>query len=183
MRSREEPTARGAAFRRRPRVPPWYWAVVAAGPVALVVLPVAAGEPANPGWWWQLLLLWLAAAVVVGVAVIPQAWSEVVVDERGLHLRGRLVVPADELGRIEVLSGGEAGVASWFRRWRGRRIPWRQNLYGGGFGWGPGVVLEEVPPRGEASLWLLPGPRARELAEALSAVRAHPPRRAAPGQP
>lgn len=57
MRSREEPTARGAGFRRGPRVPPWYWTVVAAGPVALVVVPVAAGDPANPGWWWQLHLI------------------------------------------------------------------------------------------------------------------------------
>ncbi|MDP9020627.1 MAG: hypothetical protein M3N25_07480 [Actinomycetota bacterium] len=49
---------------------------------------------------------------------------------------------------------------------QGRAEPLR-----GGFGWGKGVLVEDVRADGGSSPWLFPGPRARELAEALHAVQ------------
>ncbi len=53
----------------------------------------------------------------------------------------------------------------------------RQNLYGGALGWGKGVLVEDRQPGREPSLWLLPGPRAEEMVEALEAARANAQRR------
>lgn len=159
-------------FRRGSRVPPGFWVLVGAG--LLVLLVATRPGSSNPDAWWQVLLFLMLLDGIVAVAVIPQAWGEVMVDERGLHVRGRLAVPADELGRVALLDGADALRASWFRRWEGRRIPTRQNRYGGAFGWGPAVLVEHRPGSGEPSLWLLPGPRPRELARALSEVRAAP---------
>lgn len=171
MTATEAPSPR---FRNGPRVPPGYWVLVGAGPLVLLGVALATGGSDNPNAWWQALLFLLLLDLVAGVAVIPHAWAEVVVDDRGLRVRRRLRVAAGEMGRVELLDGTDAARASWFRRWSGRRIAMRQNLYGGAYGWGPGVVVEHQPRSGEPSLWLLPGPRARELAEALSNVRTDP---------
>ncbi|MBW3645427.1 MAG: hypothetical protein KY441_07990 [Actinobacteria bacterium] len=125
--------------------------------------------PPNAGWW--LAALYLAFVLITGLAVVPQAWGSVEVDEPGLHVRGRLVVPANQLGAVELLSGGAATSVSWIGHREHGWLKTRQNLYGGGFGWGKGVLVEQRKPGGEVSLWLLPGPRAKELAEALQAVR------------
>ncbi len=57
--------------------------------------------------------------------------------------------------------------------WGNGRLRVRQNLYGGALGWGKGVLVEDRQPGPEPSLWLLPGPRAEQLAEALELARAN----------
>lgn len=161
-------------FRYRPRIGPGWIALVIGIPVAsainLALRPSPGPWPPNAGWW--LAGFYLAFVLITGLGAVPQAWGTVEVDEAGLHRRGRLIVPANQLGAIKLLSGSEALSIGWFgHRRHGGRLKTKQNLYGGGFGWGKGVLVEHVRPGGESSLWLFPGPRARELAEALQAVR------------
>jgi hypothetical protein len=92
------------------------------------------------------------------------------VDERGLSVRDRLVVPVDAMGEVGIVPSG-AVYPGPMRDLRGLPMPWRQNLYGGGFGWGKGVFVEHRPAQGEPTIWLLPGPRAVEMVAALEAVR------------
>lgn len=160
-------------FRNRPRVPPGWIALIIVIPIASAINITVRSPgpwPSNAGWW--VAGLYLAFVLVTGLAVVPQAWGTVEVDEAGLHVRGRLVVPAKQLGAVELLSGGAATSVSWIGHRQHGWLKARQNLYGGGFGWGKGVLVEHLRAGGEISLWLLPGPRAQELADALEAARA-----------
>jgi len=74
------------------------------------------------------------------------------------------------MGAVEVVGGNAASWASLIGTSAFPRVPTRQNLYGGGWGWGKGVGVEHVRPGG-SSWWLLHGPRAEELAEALRVTR------------
>lgn len=134
-------------------------------------LTVGSPRPWAPNSWWWMIGMYLAFMVITGLTVLPQAWGTVEIDDAGLRVRGRLVVPAKQLGAVELLSGGAAGSISWLGHSKHGWLKTRQNLYGGGFGWGKGVLVEQVRPDGEISLWLFPGPRTKELAEALEAVR------------
>lgn len=116
----------------------------------------------------------LGLAVVVAIATLPQTHRAVRVDARGLHVRGRLEVPAGRIGRVHVLSGGDAATWSWpGSRPRGGdrpRLPSRQNLYGGLYGWGPAVAVEVVD-RDDPTVWLLPSRDTTALAACLEQVR------------
>lgn len=139
-----------------------------------VVIAIARPSPTPPapyaGWW--IAGFYVFFVVFTGLLFTRASWGTVEVHDDGLHVHGRLVVPADQLGTVRLLSRSSAGDLAWFGRWQGRRVKSSQNLYGGGMGWGRGMLVEHLPPGGEASLWLLPGPRAEELVEALASVRA-----------
>ncbi|MGH3665515.1 MAG: hypothetical protein ACRDU8_05410, partial [Egibacteraceae bacterium] len=147
MREHLPPMApQATTFRNPPRVPPGWIALVVGLPVigVVTILLTRSGPPAPNAWGW-IAAFFLAVAVVSGLAVIPQSWGAVEVDRRGLSVRGRLVVPASQIGDVVVLTGVDACRASWFRRWAGRTVPARQNLYGGAYGWGRGVVVGHLP--------------------------------------
>lgn len=102
--------------------------------------------------------------------MIPQAWGGVEVDQRGLWVRGQLVVPAHQIATVELIPGPVAALVTWFPP-GGRAISSKHNLYGGGFGWGKGVLVERATSGPEPPRWLLPGPRPQRLADALTKVR------------
>lgn len=129
------------------------------------------GTPPNRDAYWQIPLAIVAIIGVPAAVVLPRTWASVEVSGEGLFVRGRRVVPADELGLVELLSGMEAYGAGASTRRRGGRVPPRQNLYAGWADVGQVVAVEHLAPGGRSTYWLLPGPRAVELAAALEAVR------------
>ena len=170
-------------FKNRPRVPPGWIAIMVALPIICVIaVPLMTTGPAAPNAGWWIVGIYLAIVLITGLSVIPQSWGAVEVDDKGLHVRGRLVVPVHRLGEVRLLSGYVAMLTSLYPHSENVRLRVRQNLYGGGFGWGKGVLVEDRQPGREPSLWLLPGPRAQELAEALELARANAQRRRQPGR-
>ncbi len=61
--------------------------------------------PTAPNAWWWIAGTYLALVVFSGLLFIPQSWGSVEVDDKGLHVRGRLVVPVHRLGDVRSLSG------------------------------------------------------------------------------
>lgn len=141
-------------------------AVVAAAAIALL----QPGPAVRPAVYWQVALAVLAFNAIPAAIILPRTWAAVEVNEEGLSVRGRRAVPAAELGTVELLSGMQAYGAGVSTRRRGGRVPSRQNLYAGWADIGPVVAVEHRAP-GQSTFWLLPGPRAEELAAALEAVR------------
>lgn len=157
-------------FRNGPRVPPLWFALL--GFIFLTgAWVLSRGEPASPNAYWQIPVALLVMFGIPAAIFIPKSWGTVEVGMEGLVVRGRLVVPAGELGRVDLLSGLDASYAALSLGGRRTRVPARQNLYGGGYGWGKGVAVEHLEPGGRSTLWVLPGPRTEELAAALEAVR------------
>jgi len=166
----QEAADAAAGFRQRGRVRELYLALLLLV-VGLYLSPLVSGDaPADPSYWW------LVPVVLIGGLTLPLArWlyrcsASVRVTEGGLQVRDRLVVPAEKMGAVEVVGGTQAAWAGLLGARAFPRVPARQNLYGGGLGWGKGVGVEHVRRDG-SSWWLLPGPRAEELAEALRAAR------------
>jgi hypothetical protein len=130
----------------------------------------------------DLTLRWVISSVVViailGAVVIVatmREWKKSVrVDARGLHVKGQLAVRARQIGFVEVLRGGTAATWSWpLSRPRGRerpRLPARQNLYGGLYGFGPAVAVEDRS-EDEPTIWLIPSRDPHRLAASLEGVR------------
>lgn len=169
-------------FKHRPRLPQLWIAFMIALPIiAVVAYSRPSGTPAPHSLWW-ITGTCLAVVLLTGVLFTRASWGTVEVDEDGLHVHGRLAVPADQLGPIQLLSWSRAGDLGWFGRWNGRRLKSKQNLYGGGMGLGRAVVVEHLRPGQEASLWLLPGPRVEELVEALASARDEARRRTSTGR-
>ena len=170
-------------FRNRPRLLRGWIAFVVAIPMGCVIAGASTSSgPVAPGAWWWIAALYLSLVVFSGLLFIPQSWGAVEVDDEGLHVRGRLVVPVRRLGEVRLLPGHVAMLTSWFPHWEKGRLRAKQNLYGGALGWGKGVLVEDRQPGREPALWLLPGPRAEELAEALELARANAERRHQPGR-
>jgi hypothetical protein len=119
---------------------------------------------------------WAAAGLVViglllpTVLVFAQCRSGVKVDEQGLYIRSRLVVPAHQLGEIRVLHSADALYAHRDLK-HAFTFPWRQNLYGGIFGWGKGVLVEHRIADSRSRAWVLPGRHRHELVAALERAR------------
>lgn len=158
-------------FKHRPRLPQLWIAFMIALPIiAVIAYSRPSGTPAPHSLWW-ITGTCLAVVLLSTVLFTRPSWGTVEVHEDGLHVHGNLVVPADRLATIQLLSWGRAGDLGWFGRWNGRRLKSKQNLYGGGMGLGRAVVVEDVRPGQEPSLWLLPGPRVEELVEALASAR------------
>lgn len=162
-------------FNRAPRVPPLLI------PLGALLLLIAAfvlfrGTPANPDAYWQIPLAMLVIIGIPSAIILPRTWAGVQVTAEGLFVRGRRVVPAGELGTVELLTGMRAYGAGVSARFLGARVPPRQNLYAGWADLGPVVAVEHRALTGQSTFWLLPGPRAKELAAALEAARAteHP---------
>jgi hypothetical protein len=172
-----------SSFKHHPRLPQLWIAFMVTLPIVAVVAYTRPSEtpPAPYSAWW-IAGTCLALALLTGVLFTRASWGTVEVDEDGLHVHGRLVVPADRLGTIQLLSWSRAGDLGWFGRWKGRRLKSTQNLYGGGMGLGRGVVVEDVRPGQEPSLWLLPGPRVEELVQALASARDGAERRLSTGR-
>lgn len=147
-------------------------------PVLLLVLmllaPTFTTQVLNSRWVLATLVVVGGLAVVVAVAVLPQSMKSVRVDPRGMHVKGRLALPAKQIGRVRRMSGGEATTWSWpgSRPWGRQRLPSKQNLYGGLYGWGAAVGVEHLG-RGEddTTIWLVPSRDADRLAAALEHVR------------
>lgn len=168
MTSAERPS-QVLPFRRAPRLPPLL-IPLAATLLVVAAIPLFQGAPANPDAYWQIPLAALAIVAIPAVIILPRVWAAVEVNEEGLFVRGRRAVPSAELGTVELLSGMQAYGAGVSTRRRGGRVPPRQNLYAGWADIGPVVAVEHRTP-GQSTFWLLPGPRAEELAAALEAVR------------
>ena len=178
-----EPSAPTPHVKNSPRVLRGWIALMAAIPVGcLTADALTPSGPTAPNAWWWIAGTYLALVVFSGLLFIPQSWGSVEVNDKGLHVRGRLVVPVNRLGEVRLLSGHVAMLTSWFPHWENGRLRVKQNLYGGALGWGKGVLVEDRQPGREPSLWLLPGPRAEEMAEALELARANAQRRHQPGR-
>ncbi len=160
----------------------WIVLIIALPVICAVTVPFVITGPVAPNAEWWIAGMYLALVVFSGVLFIPQSWGSVEVDDKGLHVRGRLVVPVHRLGEVRLLRGHAAMLTSLYPHWENGRLSVRQNLYGGALGWGKGVLVEDRQPGREPSLWLLPGPRAKELAEALELARANAQRRPQPGR-
>lgn len=137
--------------------------------LALPLRSIFGPEPANPDAIWQFPLFVLGFAVITGAFVLPTTFVSVEVRQEGLFVRGRLAVPAEDIGWVDLLSGWDVAGVYW--TYRDLKIPWRQNLYGGGYGLGKAVAVQDLRVGARSTVWLLPGPRAEELAAALESVR------------
>lgn len=108
------------------------------------------------------VLIAAAGALLLGSLIaallLPRTYKAVRIDEAGLHVAGERVLPAERIGRIQILDKGDARTTSWaLSRGRGTRNKERQNLYGGAFGRGPGVGVQQLDADGHwESTWLLP---------------------------
>jgi len=156
-------------FRNRGRLPPLYLAVMAVL-IGLYLSPLVTGAPAASSYWWTVPAFLLVPMVLVPSVYLYRCSASVMVTNDGLLVRDRLVVPAEKIGSVTIVSGANAAWASFVGMPATPRISGRQNLYGGGFGWGKGVGVEHLR-HGGSTWWLLPGPRSEELAEALGATR------------
>lgn len=161
-------------FENKAHPPPMWVVMVLLGPVVVAVQETVSPipEPAVDLWW--IALGYVGFVVVMSLIIVPFSWARVRVDERGLHVRGRLVVRVEDMGEVGLVAWSDIKPGP-MHELRGLRLPWRQNLYGGGFGWGKGVFVEHRPPGGEATIWLLPGPRARDMVAALEVVQSRRP--------
>lgn len=137
--------------------------------LALPLRSIFGAEPANPDAVWQFPLFVLGFAVITGAVVLPTTFVSLEVRKEGLFVRGRLAVAAEDIGWVELLSGWDTAGIYW--KYRDLKIPWRQNLYGGGYGLGKAVAVEHLGVGARSTVWLLPGPRTGELAAALESVR------------
>lgn len=143
--------------------------------VLVVVWSALDDEPLDGG----LVLITVAVAtglgLVLAAAVLPSSMKRVRVDPAGLHVRDRLALPADRIGQVQALRGLDAASQSWpLSRKRGVELPAKQNLYGGLYGFGPAVGIEEIDRRGvRRSTWLIPSKQPHQLATALEHARDH----------
>jgi len=156
-------------FRNRGRLPPLYLAIVAAL-LGLYLSPLVTGAPTASSYWWTVPAFLLLPLVLLPSVYLYRCSASVMVTDDGLLVRDRLVVPAEKIGSVSIVHSANAAWASFTGTPTTQRIPGRQNLYGGGFGWGKGVGVEQLRPGG-STWWLLPGPHAEQLAEALGATR------------
>jgi len=130
--------------------------------------------PVNLDAYWQVPLVFTALLSLLAVLLYPTFRSVRVTDE-GVWVGGRLEIRRKRIGTVEVLDGSRAWLVGMLGMDEpGQRVRWRNNLYGGGYGWGKAVRVEQVRPGSPSVWWLLPGPRAEELAEALRQVRDAP---------
>lgn len=155
-------------FERGPRPPPG----LSAFAVFLIAMPawvLLRGTPADPDAYWQIPLGVGVAILVLCAILLPTTFVSVEVRKEGLFVRGRLAVPAEDIGWVDLLSGWDMAGVYW--TYRDLKVPWRQNLYGGGYGLGKAVAVEHLGVGARSTVWLLPGPRTEELAAALESVR------------
>jgi hypothetical protein len=160
-------------YEHGPRVP----RLLKAGPPLFLVGMLAYGAVVD-GVQPDLELTLIAAAVTVALflfaaaLLLPRTYRSVRVDEDGLHVRGRLELPADRIGEVVPLDQGSARSRGWvLSRGRGTRIRERQNLYSPA-GNGPAVVVQQLDVDGRwKSTWLLPTDDLDHLVEALTHAR------------
>ncbi len=157
-------------FERGPRLPA-LWIAFAVMVVAGMGVAVGTAPPPRPRpSEWAAAGLVVVGLLLPTVLVFAQCRSGVKVDEQGLYIRRRLVVPAHQLGEIRVLHSADALYA--YRDLKHQfTFPWRQNLYGGIFGWGKGVLVEHRIADSRSRAWLLPGRHRHELVAALERAR------------
>lgn len=160
-------------FAQGRRIPAGVFGLPALVGLMAVVANIIEGRPFDGRFWVSGVIVVLGLAAVIVVAVVPQSAKRVAVDGRGLYVSGELRLSASRIGRVKALKGGAAAVQSWpLSRNRGLKMPSKQNLYGGAYGFGPAVGVEEVDRSGErVSSWLLPTSRPQELEAALLAAR------------
>ncbi len=102
-------------FKNGPRVLRGWIALMVAIPVGcLTADALTPSGPTAPNAWWWFAGTYLTLVVFSGLLFIPQSWGSVEVDDEGLHVRGRLVVPVHRLGEVRLLSGHVAMLTSWF---------------------------------------------------------------------
>jgi hypothetical protein len=176
MRARDDlPGDHPVPFEQGPRVPIGVPGLPLLLGVGLLVYNAVDGQPFDGRFWmaWTIVIGGLAA--VVAVVILPQSYKRVRVDRSGLHVAGKLALPAARIGRVQPLTGGNAASQSWpLSRNRHLKMPARQNLYGGLYGFGPAVGVEEVDRRGERrSTWLLPTADPDRLVATLEDARDH----------
>jgi len=131
-------------------------------------------RPVDPFAYWFIPLFVGVMLTLFGALLYPTYRSVRVTDE-GVWVGGRLEIRRKRIGTVEVLDGSRAWLVGMIGMDEpGQRVRWRNNLYGGGYGWGKAVRVEQLRPGSPSVWWLLPGPRAEELAEALRQVRDAP---------
>lgn len=158
-------------FRRGSRLQPLLFVFIVFTVIMTLGLTFFGEPPVNPNAWWQAPLGMAVLLAVITAVVAPLTWGAVEVTDAGLFVGRRLAVPAAELGAVTLLSGWDASHQSTTWMYKDRRThPTRQNRWGGGLGWGKGVLVERLLPGGRSTFWLLAGPRAAELAAALETV-------------
>jgi len=124
--------------------------------------------------YWQIPLFVVVMLMLFGALLYPTYRSVRVTDE-GVWIGGKLEIRRKRIGTVEVIDGGRAWLVGMIGMDEpGQRVRWRNNLYGGGYGWGSAVLVEQLKPGSPSVWWLLPGPRAGELADALRTVRDAP---------
>jgi hypothetical protein len=170
---RRSPEPAKPTFEQGRRIPAGVIGLPSLLAAGIAVSNVLEGRPFDRGFWWSASVVVLGLAAVAVVAVVPQSAKRIAVDRRGLHVSGELRLSASRIGQIKALKGGAAAVQSWpLSRNRGLKMPSKQNLYGGLYGFGPAVGVEEVDRSGKrVSSWLLPTSRPQELEAALVAAR------------
>jgi hypothetical protein len=150
-------------------------------PVGMGLLVVAVSllaATSERGLDLQGFLVILAMAGALGLIVVLATmweWRKTVrVDARGLHVKGQLALRPRQMGFVEVMRGGPAATWSWpLLRPRGRerpRLPARQNLYGGLYGLGPAVAVEDLSGD-HPTIWLIPSRDPHRMAALLERVR------------
>lgn len=163
-----------AMFEQGPMVPRGFaWGL----PFLLLIgllAPTVTSEEFNLRWVLATLFVVGVLGLVLAAATLPQTMKSVRVDGRGLHVKGQLALRARQIGFVEVMRGGPAATWSWpLSRPRGRerpRLPARQNLYGGLYGFGPAVAVEDLSGDGP-TIWLIPSRDPHRLAACLERVR------------
>lgn len=144
----------------------WLVLIVAIG--AEVVL----GGPTTTRDVVGALVVVLVLGGLTGLFLLPPAMKRLRVGEEGLHVRGRVALPARHIGDVQVVRGRDASTTSWpGSRGRGVNLPSRQNLYGGLVGTGNAVGVVDERDRQQPSLWLLPSREPEMLAAALRRAR------------
>jgi hypothetical protein len=162
-------------FEQGPRLPPGVPGLPVPAALAIIVWEYTRGDGMDARGWLALAIVCGGLFVVIAVAVLPQAMKSIRVDHRGLHVRDQLALHARDIGRIETLSGGSASTQSWpISRNRGLNLRSKQNLYGGLYGWGPAVGIEELDRHDDrVSSWLIPTREPDAFAAALEHARDH----------
>jgi hypothetical protein len=139
-----------------------------------LVAPAFIDQDLNLRWVLMSIAMIAILGVVIVLATMWEWKKSVRVDGRGLHVKGQLALRPRQMGFVEALGGGLAATWSWpLLRPRGRerpRLPARQNLYGGLYGLGPAVVVEDLSGE-DPTIWLIPSRDPHRLAACLERVR------------
>jgi hypothetical protein len=171
---RNQPVGEQDAFEQGPILPRGIPVGIGLLVVAVSLLAAISEDGLDPPGFLLILGLAGVLGLIVMLATMWEWKKSVRVDGRGLHVKGQLAVRSRQIGFVEILRGGTAATWSWpLSRPRGRqraKLPARQNLYGGLYGLGPAVAVEDLSGE-EPTIWLIPSREPHRLAACLERAR------------